>query len=103
MTPKQGQIWTSTSRLTAGTTRVAIVDSDLIARARQRVIVAPVRPIREVPTALQLLTATAPDGQAVAIYDLVIIAKDTLTEHVGDLSPDALEQVKVALRARFDL
>lgn len=103
MSLEQGQIWTSTSRLTGETSRVVIVDSSLMARARQRILVAPLRPAREVPSALQLLTATTADGDAVAVYDLVLTPKNTLTEHEGELSPDALEQVKVALRARFDL
>jgi hypothetical protein len=38
-----------------------------------------------------------------AVYDIAIIAKDTLTNHLSDLPPDILEKVKIGLRARFDL
>ncbi|WP_067687392.1 hypothetical protein [Nocardia jejuensis] len=100
---RQGQIWNVESHLTGHSGRVVIVDSDLMARSRQRIAAAPVRPSREVPDALQLLTAALPNGDTVAVYDLVLTPKNTLTSHVGDLSPEALEQVRVALRARFEL
>ncbi|WP_330180910.1 hypothetical protein OHB26_31620 [Nocardia sp. NBC_01503] len=103
MSHEQGQIWKSESRLTGQVGRVVIVDSDLIAQARQRILVAPVKEAREVPRALQLLTAALPNDEAAAIYDLVLTPKNTLTEHIGNISAEALEQVKVALRARFDL
>ncbi|WP_306359982.1 hypothetical protein [Nocardia sp. CC227C] len=103
MSHAQGQIWKTESRLTGAVGQVVIVDSDLIAEARQRIAVAPVRPAREIPRSLQLLTATLPGGDAVAVYDLAVVPKNTLTESVGHIPADALDQVKVALRARFDL
>lgn len=103
MTLRQGQIWTLTTRLTGEVRHAVVVDSDLMADVRRRLMVAPVRPAREVPSALQLLTAATPNGDVVAVYDLMEAPKTQFTDHIGDLSPESLEQVKVALRARFDL
>ncbi|GAB2683013.1 hypothetical protein ACWDYH_37045 [Nocardia goodfellowii] len=103
MSHGQGQIWKTESRLTGMVGQVVIVDSDLIAEARSRVAVAPVRPAREVPRALQLLTAELPDGAAVAVYDLAVVPKNTLTENIGAIPSAALDQLKIALRARFDI
>ncbi|WP_067708310.1 type II toxin-antitoxin system PemK/MazF family toxin [Nocardia yamanashiensis] len=103
MNIRQGQIWKVESRLSGTVAQAVVVDSDLMAEARQRILVAPLRPAREVPRALQLLTAELPDGTAVAVYDLVLVPKNTLDECLGTIPPDALAQVKIALRARFDL
>lgn len=103
MSFRQGQIWQITSRLSGETVRGVIVDSDLVADLRQRIAVAPVKPAREVPNKLQLMTAVLSGGDVVAVYDVSVVPKNSLTEHVGDLSAKELEQVKVALGARFDL
>lgn len=103
MSFRQGQIWEVTSRLSGETSRGVIVDSDLVAQLRQRVALAPVRPAREIPIKLQLMTAQLPGDDVVAVYDFSVVPKNTLTKHIGDLSSKELDQVKVALGARFDL
>jgi hypothetical protein len=66
--------------------------------------VAPVRGAREVPSRHQLLTvAMAAGTEVVALYDIAVAAKGSLTEQLGTLPPDVLEKVKIGLRARFDL
>jgi hypothetical protein len=41
--------------------------------------------------------------EVTALYDIAVVAKDTLTSHFGGLPPDVLEKVRIGLRARFDL
>lgn len=101
---RQGGVWELTSRLSGRRAKVALVDSDIVIRQRPMLVAAPVREAREVPERHQLLTVAMPTGtEIVALYDIAIIAKDTLTSHLGDLPPDVLEKVRIGLRARFDL
>jgi mRNA-degrading endonuclease toxin of MazEF toxin-antitoxin module len=101
---QQGQIWTLTSRLSSRRATVVLLDSDVVIRSRPMLTVAPVREAREVPSRHQLLTvAMAAGTEVVALYDIAVAAKDSLTEQLGTLPPDVLEKVKIGLRARFDL
>ncbi|PXX52760.1 hypothetical protein DFR70_1308 [Nocardia tenerifensis] len=101
---QQGQIWEATSRLSGRKTTVVLLDSDVVIRSRPMLTVAPIREAREVPSRHQLLTvAMAAGTEVVALYDIAILAKETLTEQLGVLPPDVLEKVKIGLRARFDL
>lgn len=101
---QQGEIWTATSRLSGRTTTVVLLDSDVVIRSRPMLVVAPVRPAREVPVRQQLLTVPLPSaGGVVALYDIAIIARETLTHHDGHVGADVLDQIRIGLRARFDL
>ncbi len=83
---------------------MVIVDSDVVVRQRSSVVAAPIREAREVPSRHQLLTVALDESsEVIALYDIVVVAKDTFTEYVGDVPVDVLDQVKVGLRARFDL
>lgn len=101
--PQQGQVWTATSRLSGRTTTVVLLDSDVVIRQRPMLVVAPVRPAREVPARHQLLTVGLGDNEVVALYDLAIMPKESLTEQSSALPPEVMEQVRIGLRARFDL
>jgi mRNA-degrading endonuclease toxin of MazEF toxin-antitoxin module len=101
---RQGEVWELISRLSGRRAKVVLVDSDIVIRQRPMLVAAPVREAREVPERHQLLTVAMPTGtEVVALYDIAIVAKDTLTSHLGDLPPDVLEKVRIGLRARFDL
>ncbi|QBS40381.1 type II toxin-antitoxin system PemK/MazF family toxin [Nocardia sp. CS682] len=101
---QQGQIWAATSRLSGRRATVVLLDSDVVIRSRPMLVVAPVHEAREVPSRHQLLTVAMATGtEVVALYDIAIVAKNTLTEQLGTLPPDVLERVKIGLRARFDL
>ncbi|MEU0876792.1 type II toxin-antitoxin system PemK/MazF family toxin [Nocardia brasiliensis] len=100
----QGQIWSATSRLSGRKTTVVLLDSDVVIHSRPVLVVAPIREAREVPSRHQLLTvAMAAGSEVVALYDIAILPKETMTEHLGALPADVLERVKIGLRARFDL
>ncbi|MFI6365504.1 type II toxin-antitoxin system PemK/MazF family toxin [Nocardia sp. NPDC050630] len=100
----QGQIWNLVSRISGRRATVVIVDSDVVIRQRPMLVAAPVREAREVPSRHQLLTVAMPESsQVIALYDIAIVPKDSLTEQVGELTSELLEQVKIGLRARFDL
>jgi mRNA-degrading endonuclease toxin of MazEF toxin-antitoxin module len=101
--PQQGQVWTATSRLSGRTTTVVLLDSDVVIRQRPMLVVAPVRPVREVPSRHQLLTVAFGTDEVVALYDLATLPKESLTEQTSVLPPEVMEQVRVGLRARFDL
>lgn len=101
---RQGQVWELTSRLSGRRAKVVLADAGIVICQRPMLVAAPVREAREVPERHQLLTVAMPTGtEIVALYDIAIIAKDTLTSHLGGLPPDVLEKVKAGLRARFDL
>jgi mRNA-degrading endonuclease toxin of MazEF toxin-antitoxin module len=93
-----------TSRLSGRRAKVVLVDSDIVIRQRPMLVAAPVREAREVPEPYQLLTVAMPAGtEVVALYDIAIVAKNTLTDYLGELPPEVLEKVRIGLRARFDL
>jgi mRNA-degrading endonuclease toxin of MazEF toxin-antitoxin module len=96
-------VWTATSRLSGRTTTVVLLDSTVVIRQRPMLVVAPVRPAREVPARHQLLTVALDTTEVVALYDLATLPKESLTEQTGVLPPGVLEQVRIGLRARFDL
>jgi mRNA-degrading endonuclease toxin of MazEF toxin-antitoxin module len=101
---RQGEVWEITSRLSGRRTKVVLVDSDIVIRRRPMLVAAPVREAREVPAAYQLLTVAMPSGtEVVALHDIAIVAKETLTDHLGDLPTDMLDRIRIGLRARFDL
>lgn len=100
----QGQVWNLVSPISGRRATVVVVDSDVVIRQRPMLVAAPVREAREVPARHQLLTVAMPEGtRVIALYDIAIVAKDSFIEYVGDLAPEVLDQVKIGVRARFDL
>ena len=81
---------------------MVILDSDVVVTYRQNITAAPLREAREVPNQYQLLTVPF-DTHVIALYDLVVINKDTCVDYVTIVSPDVLDQIKIGLRARFDV
>lgn len=100
---RQGEIWTAASRLSGRRTTVVVCDADIVVTNRQNIVVAPLREAREVPVRHQLLTVPFGDTHVIALYDLAVINKDTCVDYTTLLGSDVLDQVKVGLRARFDL
>ncbi|MEV6769551.1 hypothetical protein AB0N05_13080 [Nocardia sp. NPDC051030] len=102
---QQGQVWVSESRISGRKSRIVVVDGDTIANLRQRLIVAPIREGREVPNQFQLLSVPLPGtSEIIAVYDLLLIDKESFTEYEGSVSSETLERIKTSgLGARFDL
>lgn len=68
------------------------------------IAVAMVIPAREVPNPRALLTVPIADtDQAVAVFRLGTFSASLFLEKIGMLDPATLENVCMALRARFDL
>ncbi|WP_067545951.1 hypothetical protein [Nocardia crassostreae] len=98
----QGEIWRI--RTVAGLQfSVVIVDSDAVARLRPSILCARVREAREVPPSLELLTVRLPGDYVIAVHDMAALPKDYFVSRQARLTEASLEELKVTLRARFDL
>ncbi|BEK87152.1 hypothetical protein GCM10010198_68160 [Nocardia seriolae] len=82
---------------------MVVADSDTVARLRPVLLCARVRPAREVPSSLELLTVKLPDDEVIAVHEMTPLPKTNFVTLRGRLSEPLLEELKVALRARFDL
>ncbi|NNH68898.1 hypothetical protein HLB23_03235 [Nocardia uniformis] len=103
MTITQGQLWKAVSPIGAEEATVVILEAQPAMLGRRRLLAARVRPEREVPEAMKLLTVPIDGGLSVAVYDISPFDKGWLKEPAGHLTTAQLGRLKVALRARFDL
>ncbi|QLY33718.1 hypothetical protein [Nocardia huaxiensis] len=98
----QGELWRV--RTPSGQEfSVIIVDSDAVTRLRPTVLCALVREARDVPPSLELLTVRLPGDYVIAIHELAALPKEYFVARQARLAEGSLEEVKIALRARFDL
>ncbi|MBL1077902.1 hypothetical protein JK358_26200 [Nocardia sp. 2] len=98
----QGEIW----RVRTPSGRefsVVVVDSDAVVRLRPTVLCALVRELRDVPPSLELLTVQLPGDYVIAIHELAGLPKECFVARQARLAEGSLEELKIALRARFDL
>ncbi|MFI5783465.1 hypothetical protein [Nocardia sp. NPDC051570] len=99
----QGEIWTLRGARDVVHT-VIVLDSVPHLVRGGLVAVALVIPAREAPNARALLTVPIPGTKdAVAVFRLGTFSATRFLEKVGMLDRDTLENVRMALRARFDL
>lgn len=99
----QGQLWKAVSPVGAEEATVVILEALPGMLGRRRLLAARVRPDREVPSAMKLLTVPLDEGLVIAAYDIAAFDKGWLKEPSGQLTTAQLDRLKVALRARFDL
>ncbi|MCU1644417.1 MAG: hypothetical protein JWN03_4692 [Nocardia sp.] len=99
----QGQIWSAVSPVSGQQSTIVVLDAMPAMLERSRILAARVRPMREVPDGMRLLVVPIDDGLAIAVYDLAAFDRGWFKERVGLLGEPQLEQLKVALSARFDL
>jgi hypothetical protein len=99
----QGEIWTLRG-VKALTHTVVVLDSVPQVVRGGLIAVAMVIPAREAPSPRALLTVPITDtGDAVAVFRLGTFSASLFIEKVGMLDRVTLENVRMALRARFDL
>ncbi|APA99055.1 hypothetical protein [Nocardia seriolae] len=99
----QGEIWTLRgARETLHT--VVVLDSVPHVVRGGLIAVAMVIPVREAPNPRALLTIPiAGTDEAVAVFRLATFSASLFEEKLGMLDKPTLENVRMALRARFDL
>ncbi|MFJ9368718.1 hypothetical protein ACIRRA_30420 [Nocardia sp. NPDC101769] len=99
----QGEIW-KLSGVRDIVHTVVVLDSVPHVVRGGLIAVAMVIPTREVPNPRALLTVPiAGTDQAVAVFRLGTFSASLFLEKIGMLDPATLENVRMALRARFDL
>ncbi len=101
---RQGELWMAASSLFGQERRVVLLDADAVVQQNPLLVVALVHPDYEVPAAHRLLSVPIPGTpHVIALYDITIYRRTSLVTFEGAIGGETLEQVKVGMRARFDL
>jgi mRNA-degrading endonuclease toxin of MazEF toxin-antitoxin module len=99
---EQGQVWTVAGRRPR---TALILDIAPVIQRRDLIVCVLIRNPAELPENLALLAVptSQPVEGVIAVSDITHFLKEHYTEYMGTVDGTTLDQVKAAVRARFDL